>query len=54
MAASKKQTVPDANIVIDGTGIEQVASVVYLGHMLTDGDGKSYNYLRTRQREVFF
>ena len=40
MVVSKKNPVPDANILIDVTPIEQVTSVVHLGHMVTD-DGKS-------------
>ena len=40
MVASKKQPVPKANITIDGTPIEQVTNMVYLGHMVSD-NGKS-------------
>ena len=39
MVVSKKNPVPDASILIDGTPIEQVTSMVYLGHIVTD-DGK--------------
>ena len=37
MVVSKKNPVPDTNILIDETPIEQVTSMVYLGHMVTDG-----------------
>ena len=40
MVVSKKNPVPDANILIDETPIEQETSMVYLGHMVKDG-GKS-------------
>ena len=40
MVASKKQPVQKANITIDGTPIEQVTNMVYLGHMVSD-NGKS-------------
>ena len=36
---TKKQA-SDANILIEGTPIEQVTSMIYIGHMVTD-DGKN-------------
>ena len=47
MAVSKKNPVPDANILKDETPIEQVTSKVYLGHMVTD-DGKSDKEIKRR------
>ena len=47
MVASRKIPVPDANILIDGTPIEQVTSMVYLGHMVTD-DRKSDKEIKRR------
>ena len=47
MVVSKKNQVPDANILIDVTPIEQVTSMVYLGHMVTD-DGKSDKEIKRR------
>ena len=47
MVASKKQPVLDANIMIDGASVEEVTSVVYLGHMVTD-DGKSDKEIKRR------
>ena len=40
MVASGKQPVPKANITVNGTLIEQVTNMVYLGHMVSD-NGKS-------------
>ena len=47
MVVSKKNPVPDANILIDVTPIEQVTSVVHLGHMVTDDrkSDKIFNYI---------
>ena len=40
MEVSKKNLVPDANILTDETPIEQDTSMVYLGYIVKD-DGKS-------------
>jgi len=47
MVVSKKNPVPGANILIDETSIEQVTSMVHLGHMVTD-DGKSDKEIKRR------
>ena len=47
IVVSKKNPVPDANILKDETPIEQVTSKVYLGHMVTD-DGKSDKEIKRR------
>ena len=39
LVVSKKISVTDASILIAGTPIGQVTSMIYLGHMVTD-DGK--------------
>ena len=47
MVVSKKNPVPEANVLIDETPIEQVTSMVYLGHMITD-DGRSDKEIKRR------
>ena len=55
MAVSKENPVPDANMLTDGTSIEQVASMVYSRYLVTD-DGKSDKEIKGRieiARNVF-
>ena len=47
MAVSNKSPAPRINIIIDGTPIEQVSKMVYLGHLATD-DGKSEQEIKRR------
>ena len=47
MVASKKQPVPKANIMIEGTPIEQAANMIYLGHNISE-NGKNDKEIRRR------
>ena len=47
MAASKKLETPNVNISLDGTTIEQVQKMVYLGSITTE-DGKSEVEIKRR------
>ena len=47
MAVCKKNPVPNVNVLIDGTPIEQVTNMVYLGYMVTD-DGISNKEIKRR------
>ena len=47
MVVSKKPNSPKINIAIDGEHIEQVASYMYLGSLITE-DGRSENEIKRR------
>ena len=49
MVASKKQETPKVSINLDGTAIEQVEKMVYLGSTTTEG-GKSEVDIKRKNR----